>query len=235
MDVFSFLKFIPKPALLILPIATGFLVFVIFTIFNRSKKTAAPKDKVQPATVLADAFKEAPPTKKNSSQNLLLIITILFLVLSLPLAILLVKQKKEIRMKAAENEVESPTPTSSPNEIATSSTHQCDNIQIYQGNENWPPIEQEELSNLQIGEIIRIAVKGDPNTFDKGRIRINSMEWTSESETTTQKPDSPGEFYIECEVGITEEKATICGINASFSESFKIEAELHDKNNDQWY
>ena len=234
MDVFSFLKFIPKPALLILPLATGFLAFVIFTILKKSKKTAEPKDGIQPTTALADASKETPPAKKSSFQNLLLILTILLLVLSLPLAILLVKQKKDIRMKAAENEVENLAPTSSPNEIITSSTQQCDNIQIYQGDENWLPIEQEGLSNLQVGEIIRIAVKGDLDTFDKGRIRINSMEWTSENETTTQKPDSLGEFYIECEVGIAEEKATICGINANPDESFKFEAELHDKNNGQW-
>lgn len=237
MAIFEFLKFIPKPAIFFLLLTSVFFVFGIFSLFKRKLKLKQERPAAPPLTTT-----ETPSSpKKNNLGNLLLILTIIFLLLSFPLALVLVEQRQEIGMKAKTSEEQSiasttkeviPTPTWVANVTPTS---RCNDIKAYKGDTWWTQIEKEELPNLTTGETIRIAVKGDPNTFDKGRIRINSMEWTPENETTSQKPNSAGEFYIECEVGIAQEKATICGISANPDDSFKIEAELHDKKTGQWW
>lgn len=254
MNIFEIFKFLPKPAVFVLPVALAFFTFAFFSFFKKgtSKKKGVAKENVS----LAAAFKEPPPPKKKNFENLLLILTILLLLLSLPLALLLVSKKQEIRMKAEVSDEITPTPTEelspTPEELSPSPTpwsdeisptpseglsptpslSQCDNIKIY--DEDWLEIERDELPNLKAGQTIRITVSGDPAIFDKGRIRINTMTWSSENETSSTKPDSPGEFYIECQVEVVSKKATVCGISANLDDTFKIEAELHDKNADQW-
>lgn len=129
-----------------------------------------------------------------------------------------------------------PTPTAPPDEITPTPTpvaSQCQRIKIY--DQSWIEISYEALSQLLPGTTVRITVKGEESgTFDKGRIRINSMAWTSENETTNQKPDSPGEFYLECLIGETQGKATLCGTGATEDDQFKIEAEVHDVIQDEW-
>lgn len=236
MNIFQIFKFLPKTALFVFPIALAFFTFAVFSFFKKRK--TGEKETPRSDVSLADAFKETPPPKKKNLENLLLILTILLLLLSLPLALLLVSQGKAIRMKAEVSDEITPTPTEElsptpPEELSPTLTpSQCDNIKVY--DENWLEIEKDELPNLQVGQIIRLAVSGDPTIFDKGRIRINTMTWSPENETSSTKPDREGEFYIECQVDVVSQKATICGISANLDDTFKIEAELHDKNADQW-
>ena len=223
MDVFEFLKFAPKIALFILPLAIVFLSWVVFKFFkSQKKKEEQPRLAVSP---LAPAETSTPPSSSSTPPPapahqgpLLLILTTLFLLLSLPLAILLVKQKQEkqdIRMKAAPL------------------TPQCSRIKIY--DQNWDEIAYENLSQLLPEQTIRISVRGEgEKDFDKGRIRINNIGWMPENETIDQKPDSPGEFYIECQVEIMGEKAIICGISADLENEFKIEGEIHDAVTNEW-
>lgn len=229
MSIFEFLKFLPKAALLFLPITLLFFGFAIFSLFKKGSQKEKKEEETEPMVSLRESFEPTPPPKKKRAENLLLILTIILLILSLPLAMLLVEQKQEIRMKAEVGDEITPTPTEAVTPIPPS---QCDKIKIYY--DNWEEVVLGELPKLQAGQTLRIAVKGDPDTFDKGRIRINSMEWKPENETSEQNQYSPGEFYIECEVGTAGEKATICGISTTAEDVFKIEAELHDKKTGQW-
>ena len=233
MDVFEFLKFAPKIALFILPLAIAFLSWVVFKFFkSQKKKEEQPRLAVSPLAPAESSTHSSssstPPPASAHQRPLLLILTTLFFLLSLPLAILLVKQKQEkqdIRMKAAENQEPTPTiPTLTP---------QCSRIKIY--DQNWEEIAYENLSQLLPEQTIRISVRGEgEKDFDKGRIRINNIGWVPENETIDQKPDSPGEFYIECQVEIMGEKAIICGISADLENEFKIEGEVHDAVTNEW-
>lgn len=120
---------------------------------------------------------------------------------------------------------EEATPTSTPSGELR--------IKIY--DQNWIEIAYENLSQLTPEQTIKISVQGkEAGNFDKGRIRINNSEWTLENETTDHKPDSPGEFYVECQVDKTEGRATLCGIEATLEDEFKIEGEVHDAVIGEW-
>ncbi|MFQ5722790.1 MAG: hypothetical protein ACE5GI_09900, partial [Candidatus Aminicenantales bacterium] len=134
----------------------------------------------------------------------------------------------DIRMKA--QEILSPTPSLSPPSDAG-----CQAIQIYLADPEWTLVKKEALSQLSPGQTVRIAIQGDPVTSDKARIRINQTPWTKENETTNQKPGSPGEFYIECQINTTGGKATLCGIEATEKDLFTIEGELHNQQTGQWH
>lgn len=242
MNVFEFLKFAPKAALFLLPLVLAILTFAIFSRFKKQKKEAVQSD-VHSLTPTEDSFLPsfAPPSPSRSSA--LLILTSLLLVLSLPLTLLLLKQQKEmkIKMRAEENTKSAPSPTllsEEPTFVSKESTSafltpQCERIRIY--DEDWIKIPHHQLSSLPLEAMIRIAVREEKEgNFDKGRIRVNNIEWTSENETTDQKPDSPGEFYIECQVDKAGDKSTICGIIATLKDEFKIEGEVHDAVTNEW-
>lgn len=226
MDFLESLKFAPKVAVFLLPPALALLAFAFFRLLKKQKKE-------EPEPIVFPLAEEGapPPPRKGRPQNFLLILTTFLLLTSLPMAVFLVKQRQEIRMRA-EEVVLHPTPT--PEELTpTPPIPQCKRIKIY--DQEWVEIPYDRLSSLVPEQVIKITVCGErEGNFDKGRIRINRMEWTSENETTEQKPDSPGEFFIECEVGVTDEKATICGIGASPEDEFKIEGEVHDAITKEW-
>jgi len=240
MNVFEFLKFAPKAALFLLPLVLAILTFAIFSRFKKQKKEAVQSD-VHSLTPTEDSSLPSFAPSSPSRSSALLILTSLLLVLSLPLTLLLLKQQKEIRMKAEENTESTPSPTllseeptfASKESTSAFSTSQCERIRIY--NEDWIEIPHDQLSSLPLGAMIRIAVREEKKgNFDKGRIRVNNIEWTAENETADQKPDSPSEFYIECQVDRAGDKSTICGIIATLKDEFKIEGEVHDAITNEW-
>lgn len=249
MDVFEFLKFVPWPVVFFLFVVTAVLGTLIFSFLKKRSKAGEEKPSGAVSPLASQEQVPLPETtplsKKVVSENFLLILTILLLISSVPLAIWLIKQRKEVGKTKTREDLSkislSPAPTITPetkmtpssNKLPSLSESVCKRIKIY--DEAWVEIPYEELSQLSFGKTIRIAVKaGEEGKYDKGRIRINSMEWTPENETTSQKPDSPGEFYIECEVGTINEKATICGISATPKNEFKIEAEVHNTITNEW-
>lgn len=133
-------------------------------------------------------------------------------------------------------EVLSPTPTPpslSEEPTPTPLISQCERIKVY--DQDWVEISYENLSQLSPEQMIKITVREEEDgNFDKGRIRINNIGWGPEDETTNQKPESPGEFYIECEIGMVDGKATACGISVTLEDEFKIEGEVHDAITNEW-
>lgn len=205
---------------------------------------------------------KTPSPAKPFFQNLLLILSIVLLVFSLPLAFTLIRKKKATpELQAPKEQLSqaeiSPSPTLSllPEESeATSASFSeprmsalteelpatfkpappCQRIKIY--DEQWQSILYANLSHLSLEQVIRIAVIGqEQEEYDKARIRINSMAWLPENETTKRKPDSPQEFYLECEAGMADGRTTLCGIAADDNDQFKIEAEIYNSATGQWY
>lgn len=229
MNILEFLKFLPKPAIFLLSITLIFLAFAIFSFL----KSRAKKEGIQPESPSLTPAETLSSPKKTIPENLLLILTILLLLLSMPLAVLLVGQRQEISNRAKEQEERFQEPTPYKEQVSPPSPF-CGRIKIY--DEEWAEIPYESLSHLSFEEIIRIAVQSEKEgEYDKGRIRINSMEWKPENEIASQKPDSPGEFYLECKVEVADGRTTICGIGATPEDEFKIEAEVHDAIADEWH
>jgi len=234
MDIFSFLKFIPKAALFLFPLALGFLIFAFLNLFKRRKKETQSEPTASPLAV-AEGLPAQPTGSKPARSHFpwLTILAIVFLLLSLPLAIILVKQHNEITMRAEEKKL-TPTPNFPSKELTPTLMPQCQRIKIY--DQDWKEISYQELSQLSLGQLVKIVVKSDrEGEFDKGRIRINNLEWTGQNETFNQKPDSVNEFYLECEIGMINGKATLCGVEATLANEFRIEGEVHGAINNEWH
>lgn len=95
----------------------------------------------------------------------------------------------------------------------------CSSVKAY--DTNWNLLTSSQLSSLSAGSIIRFSVMGTTSgsSFDKARFTVNG---TQGPEVTTQKPNSPGEFYYEYTIpsGVT---------------SFTVTAQIHLQSNDTWY
>jgi len=108
----------------------------------------------------------------------------------------------------------SPSPSPTPNYVAS-----CTNLRAY--DLNWNPLTSSQLASLTPGSQVYFTVFGTttPGTFDKARFTINGV---LQPEVTTQKPGSPGEFYMIYTIptGVT---------------TFTVTGQIHQAQLDQWF
>lgn len=107
-----------------------------------------------------------------------------------------------------------PTPTPTPAPVAS-----CNAVKAY--DTNWNPMSISQLSSLAAGSSVYFTVTGNTTAgnFDMARFTING---TTTSNVTTQKPGSPQEFYYKYTIpsGVT---------------SFSVTAQIHLQQTGLWY